>query len=136
MIKQTRGVVLVYPVSEFVAKIRRLMSGLNSGKPFVIQIKNENLENRVWQTAYVISALSDKTWNQIMQNFEKVEPLTTITVQPKQPTPKPKIVKPKTENLTNQNTATVINSVVPTSAPETEEGNWFSKLLSKFFSVF
>ena len=99
-------------------------------------IKNENLENRIWQTAYVISALSDKTWNQIMQNFEKVEPLTTITVQPKQPTPKPKIVKPKTENLTNQNTATVINSVVPTSEPEIEDGNWFSKLLSKFFSVF
>ena len=35
--------VLVYPVSEFVAKIRRLMSGLNSGKPFVIQIKNERI---------------------------------------------------------------------------------------------
>ena len=34
-------------------------------------IKNENLNNKIWETAYVASILSDKTWNQIMQKFEK-----------------------------------------------------------------
>ncbi|KKR43097.1 MAG: hypothetical protein UT78_C0008G0029 [Candidatus Nomurabacteria bacterium GW2011_GWF2_40_12] len=98
-------------------------------------IKNENLENRIWQTAYVISALSGKTWNQIMQNFEKVESLT-VTEQPKQIAIKPKIIKPKPKNLVNQNTATAINSLAPESEPKTEESGWFSKLIYKIFSIF
>lgn len=34
-------------------------------------LEGENLQNKIWETAYVASALSGKTWNQIMQKFEK-----------------------------------------------------------------
>lgn len=34
-------------------------------------IKNKNVKNRIWQTAYVTTSLSGKTWNQIMNSFEK-----------------------------------------------------------------
>ncbi|MFA6273935.1 MAG: prenyltransferase/squalene oxidase repeat-containing protein [Candidatus Paceibacterota bacterium] len=34
-------------------------------------IKNDNLQNRIWETAYVITATSKKTWNEIMQKFPK-----------------------------------------------------------------
>jgi len=32
-------------------------------------IKEENLQNRIWQTAYALTSASNKTWNQIMQKF-------------------------------------------------------------------
>ena len=32
-------------------------------------IKNTDLNNRIWQTAYTLTSLSGKTWNQIMQKF-------------------------------------------------------------------
>jgi hypothetical protein len=32
-------------------------------------IINENLNNKIWQTSYILASLSDKTWNQIMQKF-------------------------------------------------------------------
>jgi len=34
-------------------------------------IKDSVSENRIWQTAYVLSPLSGKTWNEVMQKFEK-----------------------------------------------------------------
>lgn len=39
--------------------------------------KNENIQNKIWETAYVTSALSGKTWNQIMQKFEKPKEVIT-----------------------------------------------------------
>src|SRR3989344_6733581 len=33
----------------------------------------ESLQNKIWETAYAITALSGKTWNQIMQKFEKLK---------------------------------------------------------------
>ena len=36
-------------------------------------IKNEYSQSKLWETAYAITALSGKTWNQIMQKFEKIE---------------------------------------------------------------
>ncbi|MBU0612359.1 terpene cyclase/mutase family protein [Patescibacteria group bacterium] len=36
-------------------------------------IKNTNLESKIWETSYSLASLSGKTWNQIMQKFEKPE---------------------------------------------------------------
>ncbi len=58
-------------------------------------IKNENKENKIWETAYVITALSGKTWNQIMQKFEKLE--TKIIETPKLED-LPKKIEKKNEN--------------------------------------
>ena len=33
--------------------------------------KNDDKKSKLWETAYVATALSGKTWNQIMQKFEK-----------------------------------------------------------------
>src|SRR3989344_5329259 len=41
-------------------------------------IKNENLNSRIWETAYVVSTLSGKTWNEVLQKFEKREIPKTI----------------------------------------------------------
>ncbi len=45
-------------------------------------IKNEYLQNRIWETAYVLTALSGKTWGQIMQKFDK--PVANITLEEKE----------------------------------------------------
>jgi hypothetical protein len=42
-------------------------------------IKNENIQNKLWETAYVLTVLSEKTWNQIMQKFDPIESLPRIT---------------------------------------------------------
>jgi hypothetical protein len=34
-------------------------------------IKVDGVDNKIWQTSYVLGALSMKTWNQVMQRFEK-----------------------------------------------------------------
>ena len=34
----------------------------------------DNIKSKLWETAYAASALSGKTWNQIMQKFEKPQP--------------------------------------------------------------
>ena len=36
-------------------------------------IKNENLKNKIWETAYAITAFSGKTWNEIMYKFYKID---------------------------------------------------------------
>jgi len=93
-------------------------------------IKGEYLQNRIWETAYVVSALSGKTWNQIMQKFEKPEIPTEIKIAVKSPK---KIIKKETL------TATTINTIAPSSAPaqtEVPKKNWFRNLLDKIFSIF
>jgi hypothetical protein len=40
-------------------------------------IKEENIQNRIWQTSYAINAVSEKTWNNTMQKFEK--PVVVLT---------------------------------------------------------
>jgi len=42
-------------------------------------IKNDNAQNKIWETAYALTAFSGKTWNQIMQKFEK--PKEEITLE-------------------------------------------------------
>jgi hypothetical protein len=34
-------------------------------------LKDQNIENRIWASAYALSAISEKDWNQIFKNFSK-----------------------------------------------------------------
>jgi len=116
-------------------------------------IKEENLQNKIWQTAYVLSALSGKNWNQIMQKFNKpkesegqsLENSARIVLgNSKEKKVEQKIVKKslqKLENLESQNTATVINAINDLPTQNTEERqpvkkNWFRNLLEKILSIF
>jgi len=107
--------------------------------------KNEYLQNKIWETAYVASALSGKTWNQTMQKFNKIEMPAVIKIKaPVQKTETPKKIakeniKPKLENLANQNTAKVVNTITESlvvTKIETPQKSWFRNLLDKIFSVF
>ena len=106
--------------------------------------EGKSLQNKIWETAYAITALSGKTWNQIMQKFEKLEeeyisPLiekkssTKITV--KEATSKKQ--KINSENLPLQNTATVINAITENKEEILPiKKGWFRNLLEKIFSIF
>jgi len=113
-------------------------------------INNENINNKIWETAYVTAALSGKTWNQIMQKFERPKTLTVteITTQtPKKVTKKKMVIA----------TATVVNATTSPSVPtqpiqieqkETPKENrsdsekssnsksWFARLLDNILSIF
>lgn len=80
-------------------------------------IKGEDLNNRIWETAYAISAVSGKTWNEVMQKFEKQE------IKPEQKVKK--AAAPKKLDLTQD---------IP-FAEETPEPpkSWFKKLLKNIF---
>ncbi|MFA6586066.1 MAG: prenyltransferase/squalene oxidase repeat-containing protein [Candidatus Paceibacterota bacterium] len=114
-------------------------------------IKNTDLQSKIWETSYVIAALSQKTWNQIMQKFEKPEEILPSTSNSISPSPgegeKPIITKntikkpsktTKTQtlqDLASQNTATVINSLEENNLQSTKK-SWFRNLLDKIFSFF
>jgi len=34
-------------------------------------IKNDSLNNKIWETAYALASTSSKTWNEIMQKFDR-----------------------------------------------------------------
>ena len=106
-------------------------------------IKDEALENRIWKTAYAVTALSGKTWNQALQKYAKKETavaqsLPTPSKKPKPKTPLPKIDQPELPPTT----ATLITAPDPIlppqnatekPAPESAPQGWFSKLLGKIF---
>lgn len=129
------------------------------------RLEGENIKNKIWETAYVISVLSGKTWNQIMQKFDKPkEELNSSKTEqklPKQIIAKnitnnaPQITKTsskenkvqKTKNLSLQNTATVINSINENKTEPVRKGrsdseqssdskSWFRNLLDKIFNIF
>jgi len=102
-------------------------------------IKNENLNNKIWETAYVTSVLSGKTWNQIMQKFEKREieenqkediaPDNKVSVK-KKVYPKNNLAQLNINKLASQNTANVVDTLpTPTNTPK----NWFIRLLESIF---
>lgn len=96
-------------------------------------IKDENLNNRIWETAYVVSALSGKTWNQTMQSFEKPKGTGTVLGASIKIAPKKVAVKPKIKNM-----ATVINTVnLPSKSTQTEptKRNWLMKILGNIFGL-
>ncbi len=45
-------------------------------------IEGEYEQNRIWETAYAVAGASGKTWNEILQDFEK--PAPTITLKEKE----------------------------------------------------
>ena len=88
-------------------------------------IKNSNMQNKIWETAYIVSALSGKTWNQIMQKFDKPT-IPTITVSQ---TSKKTVKKPKIATISKNPTA----PISPTPQVATPKKNWFEKLLQSIF---
>jgi hypothetical protein len=88
-------------------------------------IKNENLQKKIWETAYAIPVLSNKNWNQLMQKFEKQE-ITPIV----------KVVKKNSNKKIL--TANVINAV---SIPLTENKieiprkSWFTRFFENIWSA-
>ena len=102
----------------------------------------EDLNTKIWKTAYVTSALSGKTWNQVMQSFNKEELFAPIV---NTPTPKAEnkislghspTGAAKIKNPVTPNTANVLNTVI--SSPSTTtiplpQKNWFERLLAKIF---
>ena len=99
-------------------------------------IKNDNVKNKLWETAYVASALSGKTWNEIMQKFNKHEEGVVVIekkILPKKQTAK-KIVE-KTENLNTGPIPLPLNTTQPQPELEQKKG-WFSRFWDSIFSVF
>jgi len=95
--------------------------------------EGENIQNKIWETAYVASALSGKTWNQIMQKFEKIEkPIENKII----------VNIPKKILKKEMLTATVINTITPpsitteTTQTEIPKKSWFRNFLDKIFSSF
>jgi hypothetical protein len=93
-------------------------------------IKNDRTESKIWETAYVISSLSGKTWNQTMQKFDKQ---TRPAISPetfKKPALKQKILESQN---TKKQSATITTSAItlpPTTIEmETSKKNWFVRLL-------
>ena len=107
-------------------------------------IKGESIKNRIWETAYAITAISGKTWNQIMVEFNK--PPIKVNTQATQIkvakiTPKNKINNKmqRLENLAVQNTATALTAVADTPAKNTQpikKPGILSRFLSIIFSFF
>ena len=100
-------------------------------------IKDTNIENRIWQTSYVLTSLSGKTWTEIMQKFK------TLSLESD-------IIKPSF--FTNSHQAQFIqkikkfqeikkekinqNSIIKTESEQIQSEvrqNWFKKILKKIF---
>ncbi|MBU0998869.1 terpene cyclase/mutase family protein [Patescibacteria group bacterium] len=102
-------------------------------------IKNEILTNKLWETVYVVSALSGKTWNQIMQKFEKpklvvkIKTPTTTKVAIKAPE---KIIKKEILTATTINAITPLPDSTQIEQIEIQKENWFMRFLDKIFSIF
>ena len=100
-------------------------------------MKNENAQNKIWETAYVVTALSGKTWNQIMQKFEKQKTPTVVKVAVKVAAKNSKKII-KNEMIT----AIAINAIIPPPVPtqieqiEIPKKGWLAKLLASIFSIF
>ena len=115
-------------------------------------VKVDSIQNKIWQTSYVLTSLSGKTWNQIMQKFEKpkIEPEIEIAQIPQKETIKAeekKIVKvikndkKKLENLATQIVTAPIKAVIDNldeeKMPEpVKKESWFRRLIKKIFSIF
>ncbi|MEI8270550.1 MAG: prenyltransferase/squalene oxidase repeat-containing protein [bacterium] len=106
-------------------------------------IKENDINTKIWETSYVLSAMSGKTWNQIMQKFEK-----PIIIEEKKIEEKP-IIKEitikkevkiqnkkmnKIENIAKNNIASPIIAINQLQEEKiTPNQNWFSKLLKTIF---
>ena len=104
-------------------------------------IKDENNDTKIWETAYALSALSGKSWNQIMQRYEKpiiIEEKKTENIKPeiKKNTAKPtnKNQLSKIQNIAKHNIASPIGAINEIKSTEPiQKQNWFRKLINKIF---
>lgn len=113
-------------------------------------IKNEYMQNKIWETAYVITALSGKTWNQIMQKFEKpkeeiklktdvlekvVQESSIVKIVAKKLTKNKQLAENKKnleiKNPINQR-ALVLDSL-PKENKEIQKKNWFTRFIEFIF---
>ncbi len=102
-------------------------------------IKGEELKNRIWETAYALSAYSGKTWNETMQNFEKPKDDGSVLgasteikpITPKKVVTKTKIQPPKTAQIENTLTLPTEENNIQTPEPKSE--NWFLRLIHFIF---
>ena len=85
-------------------------------------IKGENINSRIWETAYAISAVSGKTWSQTMQKFEKQEIKPAPQTKKAAPPPEPEIEK----------------EIPPPATAEVSKPpkSWFKKLLENIFGLY
>ena len=117
-------------------------------------IKEENNDTKIWETAYTLSTLSEKTWNQIMPKFGKIvtidkkknEDVKPIVKEIKaKPEIKNNIVKTevkietrknKIEKLASLNIASPIGAVneIKNTIPAPKQ-NWFRRLINIIFGL-
>jgi prenyltransferase beta subunit len=103
-------------------------------------VKDLDLQTKIWETTYVASALSSKTWNQITQSFDRESlPKTAVRIATTKKNPAIAVVQ-KTKspeiNSPNQNTATIPNAITSSPSLITKiipSKNWFERLLEKIF---
>ncbi len=106
---------------------------------------NKDLNSKTWETAYAILALSGKTWNSIMNKFDKkilvsevekeVIPVVEVKKEDKNPTPPVKVLKSKNvvNVLAKQNTASAVDAPIKTENKTTSK-NWVSRFFSWLFN--
>ncbi|MFA6524380.1 MAG: prenyltransferase/squalene oxidase repeat-containing protein [Candidatus Paceibacterota bacterium] len=113
-------------------------------------IKNENMQNKIWQTSYALTSLSGKTWNQIMQKFDKLE-IEAPKIIPERNLASninsshktefiKKISKFQKQKISEKNieeTVKIDENQTKEIAPEIpKKDNWFKRLIKKIFSIF
>lgn len=104
-------------------------------------IKNTDLKSKLWETTYATSALSSKTWNQIMQKFEKPKEIATDintkkTIVSAKPVTNQKITKKDIiiKNILTNPTITITDSKTEETPPVKK--SWLKNIWDKFFSIF
>ena len=108
-------------------------------------IKENDVNTKIWQTSYVLSALSGKTWNQIIQKFEKPVIIEEKKIEDKTITkeiPTKAEIKKQTkkitriENIAKKNIASPINAINQIQEEKTiPKQNWFRRLISAIFGL-
>ncbi len=91
-------------------------------------MKEYSLENRIWQTSYVLSIINGKTWNNIMQKFEKPSSIEDTTKTAAAISEIKKITKKIITKILTQNNIPPINAEVKTQS-------WFKKLMNRLFGL-
>ena len=117
-------------------------------------IKEENNDTKIWETAYTLSTLSEKTWNQIMPKFGKIVTIDKKKNEDVKPIVKEIKTKPeiknniartevksetrknKIEKFASQNIASPLGAVneIKNTIPAPKQ-NWFRRLINIIFGL-
>ncbi|MFA6324850.1 MAG: prenyltransferase/squalene oxidase repeat-containing protein [Candidatus Paceibacterota bacterium] len=107
-------------------------------------IEEENIENRIWQTAYSVTSSSNKTWTEIMQKFEKpslsnkvvgttnttINPLLQKTISTSHQAKFSKELEKYTKTIEKEEIKT---EDLPEPKITTKKINWFKRILNIIF---